>query len=191
MQKLTFRKKSIKTSTAIIQRLIQNREHTFLHDLFSVSRVPGIALGLCLGLSFSSAQAAISFPEQADIFAAAGFKNVNGAWRGKCSFGHIPFVQDLNGDGRPDAIIRDGGTECYGSTGVGFHLITKQATGKWTRILNSPGEPRFLKTVGRHGWPDIEIRTQSQCHTIYRWDGKKFTKNRQEFKGKPCLVKAL
>ncbi|WP_227554351.1 hypothetical protein [Acinetobacter lanii] len=146
---------------------------------------------IALGFSSHLAHATISFPEQAEIFAAAGFKNVSGAWRGKCSFGHIPFVRDLNGDGRPDAIIRDGGTACYGSTGVGFHLITKQATGKWTRILNSPGEPLFLKTVGRHGWPEIEIQTPSQCHTVYSWDGKKFAKNRQQFKGKPCVNKGI
>ena len=146
----------------------------------------------CLFCLFhTSAQAAIEFPEQAEIFAAAGFKNISGAWRGKCSFGHIPFVRDLNGDGRPDAIIRDGGSECYGSTGVGFHLMTQQANGKWTRILNSPGEPLFLKSIGRHGWPDIQIRTPSTCHMVYRWDGKKFEKNRQEYKGKPCVLKGI
>lgn len=156
-----------------------------------IKKVLCTTLTLSLYIPLQMAQAAIQFPEQAEIFAAAGFKNVNGAWRGKCSFGHIPFVRDLNGDGRPDAIIRDGGTDCYGTTGVGFHLITKQATGKWTRILNSPGEPVFLKSVGRHGWPEIEIQTPSQCHTVYSWDGKKFTKSRQQYKGKPCAGKAI
>lgn len=131
------------------------------------------------------------YPEQEAIFTAAGFKNTNGAWRGKCSFGYITLNRDLNGDGRPDAIIRDGGSQCYGTTGIGFHLVTKQATGKWTRILNSPGEPEFLSSIGRHGWPDISIQNSSQCHQIYSWDGSKFVKNRQEYKGKSCLINGL
>lgn len=137
------------------------------------------------GLSYT--QASPVPPNEKDaIFNAAGFKNVNGAWRGKCSFGHISVFKDFNGDGRSDAIIRDGGTECYASTGVGFHLVTKQANHKWTRILNSPGEPTFLKSIGRHGWPDLIITNPSQCHTVYRWDGNRYMKNRQEYQGKLC-----
>lgn len=130
--------------------------------------------------------ASVPTEEQKTIFNAAGFKNENGTWRGKCSFGHITIFKDLNSDGRPDAVIRDGGTKCYANIGVGFHLMTKQTNGKWTRILNSPGEPTFLKTMGRHGWPDLAIVNTIQCHTVYRWDGSRFIKNRQEFKGKLC-----
>lgn len=36
---------------------------------------------IALGFSSHLAHATISFPEQAEIFAAAGFKNVSGAWR--------------------------------------------------------------------------------------------------------------
>lgn len=124
--------------------------------------------------------------EQKAIFNAAGFKNENGTWRGKCSIGHISVFKDLNGDGRPDAVIRDGGTTCYASIGVGFHLMTKQANDQWTRIFHSPGEASFLKTTGRHGWPDLIAVNASQCHTVYRWDGRKFIKNRQSYKGKLC-----
>lgn len=126
--------------------------------------------------------------EHRAIFTAAGFKYANGAWRGKCSFGHISLIKDFNGDGRPDAIIKDGGTRCYAHTGVGFHLVTKQANNKWTRILNSPGEPVFLKTIGRHGWPDLAITNSSQCHQILSWNGTQFAKTRQEFKGRPCIL---
>lgn len=121
-----------------------------------------------------------------DIFTAAGFKNTNGFWRGKCSMGHIPVIKDINGDGRLDAIVRDGGTECYSTTGVGFYLVTTQKNGKWTRIFNSPGEPQFLKSVGRHGWPEMVVTNASKCHNVYSWDGSKFIKVRQEFKGKAC-----
>ena len=124
--------------------------------------------------------------QKTEIFTAAGFKNTNGSWRGKCSMGHIPVIKDINGDGRLDAIVRDGGTECYASTGVGFYLLTTQKNGKWTRIFNSPGEPQFLKSVGRHGWPDIVGTNPSKCHNVFSWDGSKFNKVRQEFKAKPC-----
>ena len=124
--------------------------------------------------------------QKTEIFTAAGFKNTNGSWRGKCSMGHIPVIKDINGDGRLDAIVRDGGTECYASTGVGFYLLTTQKNGKWTRIFNSPGEPQFLKSVGRHGWPEMVVTNPSKCHNVFSWDGSKFNKVRQEFKAKPC-----
>lgn len=124
--------------------------------------------------------------QKSEIFTAAGFKNTNGFWRGKCSIGHIPVIKDINGDGRLDAIVRDGGTECYASTGVGFYLLTTQKNGKWTRIFNSPGEPQFLKSIGRHGWPEMVVTNPSKCHNVFRWEGSKFMKVRQEFKGKTC-----
>ena len=117
--------------------------------------------------------------QKTEIFTAAGFKNTNGSWRGKCSMGHIPVIKDINGDGRLDAIVRDGGTECYASTGVGFYLLTTQKNGKWTRIFNSPGEPQFLKSVGRLGWPEMVVTNPSKCHNVFSWDGSKFNKVRQ------------
>ena len=142
-------------------------------------------MSVSLGAQFAMAQST-NQADKAAIFAAAGFKNTNGSWRGKCSLGHIPVIKDINGDGRLDAIVRDGGTECYGTTGVGFYLITMQKDGKWTRIFNSPGEPQFLKTVGRHGWPEMVVTNPSQCHQVFSWDGSKFIKVRQEYKAKAC-----
>lgn len=142
---------------------------------------------MVLNLLCAAAYSTPTKPDQkSEIFTAAGFKNTNGSWRGKCSMGHIPVIKDINGDGRLDAIVRDGGTECYASTGVGFYLITMQKNGKWTRIFNSPGEPQFLKTMGRHGWPEMVVTNQSKCHNVFSWDGSKFIKVRQEFKGKAC-----
>lgn len=147
-----------------------------------------IIFGFLCGVSIHSLvhAAPTKTTEQEAIFNAAGFKQTNGTWRGKCSLGHISVVKDFNGDGRPDAIILDGGTSCYGTLGIGFHLLTKQTTNKWTRILNSPGEPIFLKSIGRHGWPDLLISTTSKCHQVYSWDGSRFKKTRTEYKGQPC-----
>ena len=40
-------------------------------------------------------------------------------------------MRDLNGDGRPDAVVTDYGTECFGNTGQGFVIVTKDAAGAW------------------------------------------------------------
>lgn len=45
--------------------------------------------------------------EHRAIFTATGFKYTNDAWHGKCSFVHISLIKDFNGDGRPDAIVKD------------------------------------------------------------------------------------
>lgn len=34
--------------------------------------------------------------------------------------GRIEERRDLNGDGKPEAIITEGGTYCYGNTGAAF-----------------------------------------------------------------------
>lgn len=110
------------------------------------------------------------------IFKASGFKYANGAWRGKYSFGHISLIKDFNGDGQPDAIIKDGGTRCDAHTEVNFHLVTKQANNKCTGILNSSSESVFLKKIVRHGWPDLAISNSNQCHQILSWDDTQFAK---------------
>ena len=59
--------------------------------------------------------------EQAAIFKAAGFTRRGGAWKsGNCdgaesesySPGSIETYGDLNGDGRPEAVVTEGGAIC-------------------------------------------------------------------------------
>src|SRR3954464_463294 len=101
--------------------------------------------------------------EQAAIFAAAGFKQARGAWRTDCDQpesasyepGAIETYRDLNGDGRPEAVVTEGGAICYGDTGTHFWLLSKQATGGWKRIYDETAMPEFLPTKSANGWPDI------------------------------------
>ena len=163
----------LKTSNRLNQKATFSIQATTLIQSLVCSALLG---GLLMpSMTFAN----VKTDQKTEIFTAAGFKNTNGSWRGKCSMGHIPVIKDINGDGRLDAIVRDGGTECYASTGVGFYLLTTQKNGKWTRIFNSPGEPQFLKSVGRHGWPEMVVTNPSKCHNVFSWDGSKFNKVRQ------------
>lgn len=80
-------------------------------------------------------------------------------------------IRDLNGDGRPDAVVSDFGTECYGSTEQGFVIVTKEANGTWRKFFGNQGVPTFLTTRGAGGWPDIENGGPGFCHPIQRWNG--------------------
>ena len=90
-------------------------------------------LAVFLGLSIvPPALAAPSVPkpssaERAAIFKAAGFVKKGTTWRSECGLedpsasyspGTIAEYRDINGDGRPDALVTEGGTFCYGHTGT-------------------------------------------------------------------------
>lgn len=141
-----------------------------------------------LNFSCSSviAQAQINEKVKAPIFKAAGFKNHLGTWQSKCSFGALILYRDLNGDRIPDALIKDGGSVCYPKVGVGFYLLSQRPDHTWHLLLHSAGEPKFLKTKGLRGWPDIQIVTKEKCQSIYRWDGNKYGLNRRVSDNMPC-----
>jgi hypothetical protein len=98
----------------------------------------------------------------------------------------IETVHDLNGDGRPEAVVMDGGSYCYGFTGAGFQLLSKQPDGGWRVIAGDIGIPEFLKTKGTGGWPDILIGGPGFCFPVQRWNGKAYALNRFEYEGKRC-----
>lgn len=139
------------------------------------------------------AQAALSTADRAAAFEAAGFKLEGGQWSacgdpGSESYtpGEIETVRDLNGDGRPEAVIVEGSAACFGNAGTGYTIVSKQRDGKWKLITGSPGIPTFLATKGTGGWPDIEIGGPGFCFPVERWDGKEYVFNRHQYEGKPC-----
>ena len=77
---------------------------------------------LALMASPACSQDQLSDSDRAAAFEAAGFKQVAGQWRA-CeapedsiyTAGEIEQIVDLNGDGRPEAIITEGSTFCYGA----------------------------------------------------------------------------
>jgi len=133
--------------------------------------------------------------EQAAIFKAAGFKKASAAWKsGNCegaesesySPGNIENYADLNGDGRPEAVVTEGGAVCYGMTGTHFWLVSKQADGSWKLMTDETAMPDFLKTKGAGGWPDISLGGPGFCFPVVRWNGKTYVNHRNEYEGKAC-----
>lgn len=139
------------------------------------------------------AQGTLSSADRAAAFRAAGFKFQTGQWRecgdpGTPSYspGTIETVRDLNGDGRPEAVITEGSTYCFGNTGTGYIIVSKQADGKWRKITGNQGMADFLPTKGIGGWPDIEVGGPGFCFPVVRWNGKEYVLNRHQYEGKPC-----
>lgn len=133
--------------------------------------------------------------EQAAIFKAAGFAQRRGAWKsGNCdgaesesySPGNIETYRDLNGDGRPEAVVSEGGAVCYGMTGTHFWLLSKQANGSWKLMTEDTAMPDFLATKGVGGWPDIQLGGPGFCFPVVRWNGKAYVNHRSEYEGKRC-----
>lgn len=158
-----------------------------LHSLFA-----SISMLLCCA-SAPAAPSKLSAADEAAAFKAAGFTLKAKKWGacgdpGTASYapGTIEEVRDLNGDGRPEAVITEGSTFCHGNAGTAYTLVSKQADGKWKRITGSIGMPKFLSTKGEGGWPDIEIGGPGFCFPIERWNGRAYALHRHEYEGKPC-----
>ena len=132
--------------------------------------------------------------EEAAIFRAAGFRKVGTQWRSNCedpgtpsySAGRIDTYRDINGDGRPDAVVTEGGTFCYGNTGTRFWLLSKQANGSWKTLITEIGIPEFYSNKGRGGWPSLSIGGPGLCFPIYRWTGRNYELYTFEYEGKRC-----
>ena len=142
--------------------------------------------------SASAAPEKLSPADEAAAFTAAGFKLKGKQWRACVddpspnTRGEIGEVRDLNGDGRLEALVTEGGSFCYGNQVGGYWLVSKQADGRWTPITSGTGIPTFLATKGVGGWPDIEIGGPGFCFPVVRWNGRAYVVHRHEYEGKPC-----
>ncbi|MGZ8288967.1 MAG: hypothetical protein ACXW2U_13535 [Telluria sp.] len=144
------------------------------------------------GATAQGAPASLAPAEEAAAFKAAGFTLKGKQWR-NCddptptySPGDIAEVRDLNGDGRPDAVITEGGTYCFGHAGAGFTVVSKQANGSWKKLAGGTGIATFLPTKGKDGWPDIEVGGPGFCFPVERWNGRAYAFHRHQYEGKPC-----
>ncbi|API59064.1 hypothetical protein BSL82_06880 [Tardibacter chloracetimidivorans] len=133
----------------------------------------------------------ISPAERAAIFKAGGAVLRGGKWLG-CADAPSPepatidLYKDLNGDGRPEAVVTSYGTYCYGMTGQGYALLSKQPNGGWRMMDGGQGIPEFLATKGAGGWPDISIGGPGFCFPVVRWNGKEYAIHRHQYEGKAC-----
>jgi len=152
------------------------------------------ALGVATGVN-RQAQAAsgpeLNEADRAAVFKAAGAVQRKGMWLicaddPNPAGATIETVRDLNGDGRPDAVVTEGGSYCYGQAETGFQLLSKQADGSWRVMTRDSGMPEFLKTHGAGGWPDISVGGPGFCFPVERWNGKAYVLHRFEYEGKRC-----
>jgi hypothetical protein len=147
-------------------------------------------------LIFALVQAAAPLPapsqaEATEIYRAAGATRMAGGWSlcpddPRLEPASIEPQGDLNGDGRPEMLVTQSSTFCYGQAEMGFVLLSKQADGRWLRIDAAAGIPEFLKTRGVGGWPDMSIGGPGFCFPVMRWNGKVYVLHRREYGGKSC-----
>lgn len=130
-------------------------------------------------------------PQRSAAFKTAGATMRQGKWM-LCpdepgnQGARIEQVLDLNGDKRPEAVIAEDGSFCYGAAGVGYAVVSQQADGRWKNMTSGAGIPEFLKTRGVGGWPDISIGGPGFCFPVERWNGKAYVLNRHEYEGRRC-----
>lgn len=140
------------------------------------------------------AEAAALTPAQREaLFRAAGMQPVGERWTG-CpdddsgqSTAEITMVRDLNGDGRPEAAIADGGTFCNGHAGMSSTVLTQDADGSWSVVYRNQGFVNFLISRGTDNFPDIEAGLPSFCFPYFRWNGTDYAKIAQlDEAGRAC-----
>lgn len=152
-------------------------------------RLATIAISILLAATSGHAvaqEAKLSPADSAAAFRAAGFKLKGKTWA-MCAPGTISEVRDINGDGLPEAIITESGTECHGMTGEGYSLVSKLPGGAWKLVSGGTGIPIFLKGSAG-GWPDLQIGGPGFCFPVLRWNGQKYALHRHEYEGKRCKV---
>lgn len=128
----------------------------------------------------------------AAIMIAGGYKHVGREWQGcegssTVTPADVAF-QDLNGDGRPEAIVTEGGTECFGATGSGFQIL-RAVPGGWQSLTGGgaiTGIPDFKKTRGANGYPDVVVGGPGFCFAVDRFNGRAYDLIGFEDDGKPC-----
>lgn len=152
------------------------------------------------GAILASATPALAAParltpaDEAAAFRAAGFKRVGRQWKAceagsdsaSYSPGSVVTVRDIDGDGRPEAVLIEGGAMCYGMAGQHFWLVSKQANGGWRLVTHETGIPTFLPRAAKAGWPDIEIGGPGFCFPVWRWNGRAYALHRFQYEGRRC-----
>lgn len=144
-----------------------------------------------IALTLMLAATAVPPAEQALIFKAAGAARRGAKWmmcadEPRPEGATIELYRDLNGDGRPEAIVSEGGTFCYGAAEAGYAVLSKQANGSWRKLTSGSGIAEPLKAKGAGGYPDLSIGGPGFCFPVLRWNGRDYVNQRFEYEGKPC-----
>lgn len=118
----------------------------------------------------------LSAADRAAAFEVAGYTAQGFAWT-PCRDIHLPTgwisSGDLNGDGQPEAWIRQANPHCYNGKGEAFAVLTKRG-GQWVVVLGVPGSPLALfSRTG--GWRDIRVTPpEGGRGVVYRFNGLRY-----------------
>jgi hypothetical protein len=124
-----------------------------------LAAAPALALALtAVAGATAQAQPVSRAQEAAAMLAAAGFQIRGAQILNPCGrpAQPRPTAVDLNGDGKPEAVVMDVDAGCYGGTGEGFSLIQSQGPGRWTRVGTGRGRIKILETR-TNGWRDWSL----------------------------------
>lgn len=164
-----------------------SRDTTFLPASFAAA----IAVATAFTQQAAAQEKSPSDEDRVAVYKAAGAVQRGGRWilcadDPQAEGSNIDTFRDLNGDGRPEAVVSEGGTFCNGHAGTGYVLLSRGSDGRWTRMSGGAGIPEFLKTTGKDGWPDISVGGPGFCFPVERWNGSEYGLHRHEYEGKPC-----
>lgn len=144
-------------------------------------------------VALSQAVPELSAQDQNRAFTAAGFSMRDGQWHSACIdegdayvSGTLDLVDDLDGDGKPEAIITEASSACFGEAGTAFALVSKQAGGEWRLLMRANGYATPLSGRGIIGFPDIEVGGAGECYPVFRWEEGEYRLNRHQYEGRPC-----
>lgn len=129
--------------------------------------------------------------DSAAAFKAGGFSQVGKGWSlcpkgGKAEF---DVADDMNGDGRPDALIVERNVGCLGgdSEVIAYRLVTKQEDGSWVALLTGTGDAVVRRRKG--AWPDVLVGDPVDCRRVFVWKTDRYALDRGETDtGKTCIL---
>ncbi len=126
------------------------------------------------------AQTAVPPPEMAQaeseqLMSAAGFRIDHGTAFNACGKPSTPHASfgDINGDGRPEAMVVDESIDCYEGTGDWFSVLVRDEAGQWRQVLGEAGTLRWQGSRSQ-GWLDALIVSAGRCPYVARFDGQRY-----------------
>lgn len=127
----------------------------------------------------------LSAADRTAVFRAANFVQQRGMWKGCVDDpseyyrgGEISEVLDLNGDGRPEAVVAENSSFCHGQQGDWFAVLSKEANGSWRKVLETDGVFVALNTRA-NGWREIMVGGPGFEHGVVRYNGREYVFNRR------------
>lgn len=132
-------------------------------------------------LLFGSANGSLPESDQRAIYASLNLEtSPNGAGLKVKELGCPAFlfdevaVQDLDGDGRNEVVLRGGNTCTSGGVGSSVWLLTRSAQGIWQTHLGFPAGGYTVLAEKHLGLPDIRTGGMGWCEAVWRWDGQTY-----------------